>query len=78
MIDIDDPSLGEITKPAAWDRTISEGRRVLQRLVGLEQRISHRMAERVQLGMPLEGLTVADLTYQGWWRPLSRTGGARR
>jgi enoyl-CoA hydratase/carnithine racemase len=36
MTDIDDPSLGEITKPAAWDRTISEGRRVLQHLVGLE------------------------------------------
>ena len=36
MTDIADPSLGEITKPAAWDRTISEGRRVLQRLVGLE------------------------------------------
>jgi enoyl-CoA hydratase/carnithine racemase len=36
MTDIDGPSLGDITKPAAWDRTIAEGRRVMQRLVDLE------------------------------------------
>jgi len=39
MTDIDGPSLGDITKPAAWDRTIAEGRRVLQRLVDLEMPI---------------------------------------
>lgn len=36
MTDIDGASLGDITKPAEWDRTISEGRRVMQRLVDLE------------------------------------------
>jgi enoyl-CoA hydratase/carnithine racemase len=36
MTDIDGASLGDITKPAAWDRTIAEGRRVMQRLTGLE------------------------------------------
>jgi enoyl-CoA hydratase/carnithine racemase len=36
MTDIDGPSLGDITKPADWDRTIAEGRRVMQRLVDLE------------------------------------------
>jgi enoyl-CoA hydratase/carnithine racemase len=39
MSDIDGPSLGDITKPAAWDRTIAEGRRVMQRLVDLEMPI---------------------------------------
>lgn len=39
MADIDGPSLGDITKPAAWDRTIAEGRRVMQRLVDLEMPI---------------------------------------
>ena len=39
MTDIDGPSLGDITKPAAWDRTIAEGRRVLQRLADLEMPI---------------------------------------
>jgi len=33
MTDIDGASLGDITKPAQWDRTIAEGRRVMQRLV---------------------------------------------
>ena len=36
MADIDGPSLGDITKPVEWDRTIAEGRRVMQRLVDLE------------------------------------------
>ncbi len=36
MTDIDGASLGDITKPANWDRTIGEGRRVMQRLVDLE------------------------------------------
>jgi enoyl-CoA hydratase/carnithine racemase len=39
MTDIDGPSLGDITKPVAWDRTITEGRRVMQRLVDLEMPI---------------------------------------
>jgi enoyl-CoA hydratase/carnithine racemase len=39
MTDIDGPSLGDINKPAAWDRTIAEGRRVMQRLVDLEMPI---------------------------------------
>jgi enoyl-CoA hydratase/carnithine racemase len=39
MTDIDGPSLGDITKPAEWDRTIAEGRRVMQRLVDLEMPI---------------------------------------
>ena len=39
MTDIDGPSLGDITKPAQWDRTIAEGRRVMQRLVDLEMPI---------------------------------------
>ena len=39
MADIDGPSLGDITKPAEWDRTIAEGRRVMQRLVDLEMPI---------------------------------------
>jgi enoyl-CoA hydratase/carnithine racemase len=39
MTDIDGPSLGDITKPAQWDRTIAEGRRVMQRLVELEMPI---------------------------------------
>ena len=36
MTDIDGASLGDITKPAQWYRTVSEGRRVMQRLVDLE------------------------------------------
>jgi enoyl-CoA hydratase/carnithine racemase len=39
MADIDGPSLGDITKLAQWDRTIAEGRRVMQRLVDLEMPI---------------------------------------
>ena len=39
MTDIDGPSLGDITKPANWDKTFSEGRRVLQRLADLEMPI---------------------------------------
>jgi enoyl-CoA hydratase/carnithine racemase len=39
MSDIDGPSLGDITKPAQWDRTITEGRRVMQRLADLEMPI---------------------------------------
>jgi len=39
MTDIDGASLGDITKPAQWDRTIAEGRRVMQRLVDLEMPI---------------------------------------
>jgi enoyl-CoA hydratase/carnithine racemase len=39
MTDIDGASLGDITKPAIWDRTLGEGRRVLQRLVDLEMPI---------------------------------------
>jgi enoyl-CoA hydratase/carnithine racemase len=36
MDQIDGPSLGEIFKPAEWDKTYWEGRRVLQRLLELE------------------------------------------
>lgn len=39
MTDIDGPSLGDITKPAEWDRTVAEGRRVMQLLVDLEMPI---------------------------------------
>jgi enoyl-CoA hydratase/carnithine racemase len=39
MTDIDGASLGDITKPAQWDRTVAEGRRVMQRLVDLEMPI---------------------------------------
>jgi enoyl-CoA hydratase/carnithine racemase len=39
MTDIDGPSLGDITKPAHWDHTIAEGRRVMQRLADLEMPI---------------------------------------
>ncbi|WP_329138881.1 enoyl-CoA hydratase/isomerase family protein [Streptomyces sp. NBC_01476] len=39
MTDIDGASLGDITRPAEWDRTISEGRRVMQRLADLEMPI---------------------------------------
>lgn len=35
MADIDGPSLGEIFKPAAWEKTRVEGAKVLQRLVEL-------------------------------------------
>ena len=77
MTDIDDPSLGEITKPAAWDRTVSGGAGCCSVWL-VSSSGSATGWPRVQFGMPLEGLTVADLAYQGWWRPLSRTGGARR
>lgn len=36
MDEIDGPSLGEIFKPAEWDKTYWEGRRVLQRLLEIE------------------------------------------
>lgn len=36
MDDIDGPSLGEIFKPAEWDKGYWEGRRVLQRLLEIE------------------------------------------
>jgi len=39
MTDIDGPSLDDPTKPAVWDHTIAEGRRVMQRLVDLEMPI---------------------------------------
>ena len=39
MADIDGPSLGDPTKPLAWDRLTAEGRRVMQRLVDLEMPI---------------------------------------
>jgi enoyl-CoA hydratase/carnithine racemase len=39
MTDIDGASLGDITKPANWDKTYSEGRKVLQRLADLEMPI---------------------------------------
>jgi enoyl-CoA hydratase/carnithine racemase len=39
MSEIDGPSLGDITKPAQWDQTITEGRRVMQRLADLEMPI---------------------------------------
>jgi enoyl-CoA hydratase/carnithine racemase len=39
MTDIDGPSLGDPTKPLAWDRLTAEGRRVMQRLVDLEMPI---------------------------------------
>ena len=39
MTDIDGPSLGDLTKPTVGDRTIAEGRRVMQRLVDLEMPI---------------------------------------
>ncbi|GAA2749128.1 enoyl-CoA hydratase/isomerase family protein [Amnibacterium kyonggiense] len=35
MKDIDGPSLGEIFKPAAWEKTRVEGRKVLERLLDL-------------------------------------------
>jgi enoyl-CoA hydratase/carnithine racemase len=39
MTEIDGASLGDITKPAQWDRTVGEGRRVMQRLIDLEMPI---------------------------------------
>lgn len=36
MTDIDGAGLGDIARPANWDRTVGEGRRVMQRLVDLE------------------------------------------
>jgi enoyl-CoA hydratase/carnithine racemase len=39
MADIDGPSLDDSTKPAVWDKTTAEGRRVMQRLVDLEMPI---------------------------------------
>jgi enoyl-CoA hydratase/carnithine racemase len=39
ITDIDGASLGDITKPREWDRTLAEGRRVMQRLVDLEMPI---------------------------------------
>jgi enoyl-CoA hydratase/carnithine racemase len=39
MTEIDGASLGDITKPTQWDRTVAEGRRVMQRLVDLEMPI---------------------------------------
>jgi enoyl-CoA hydratase/carnithine racemase len=39
MTEIDGASLDDPTKPAAWDKTTAEGRRVMQRLVDLEMPI---------------------------------------
>lgn len=39
MSEIDGPSLGDITRPEVWDRAITEGRRVVQRLCDLEMPI---------------------------------------
>jgi enoyl-CoA hydratase/carnithine racemase len=39
MADIDGRSLDDPTKPAVWDKTTAEGRRVMQRLVDLEMPI---------------------------------------
>jgi len=49
MTQIDGQSLDDPTKPAAWDKTTAEGR---------------RMAEGYLLGSALEGLAGADLAYQ--------------
>ncbi len=53
MTDIDGASLGDITKPAQWDRTIAEGRRVMQRLVDLEMPIVAAMNAVAEV-LPLE------------------------
>jgi enoyl-CoA hydratase/carnithine racemase len=39
MTEIDGQSLDDPTKPAAWDKTTAEGRRIMQRLVDLEMPI---------------------------------------
>jgi hypothetical protein len=36
MTEIDGQSLDDPTKPAVWDKTTAEGRRIMQRLVDLE------------------------------------------
>lgn len=59
MTDIDGPSLGDITKPAEWDRTIAEGRRVMQRLVDLEMPIV--AAVNGPAGVHSEYLLMADI-----------------
>jgi enoyl-CoA hydratase/carnithine racemase len=49
---IDGPSLGEIFKPAAWEKTRVEGAKVLQRLLEAAD-------PDVPFGMALEGLAAA-------------------
>jgi enoyl-CoA hydratase/carnithine racemase len=39
MTEIDGPSLDDPAKPAVWDKTTAEGRRIMQRLVDLEMPI---------------------------------------
>jgi enoyl-CoA hydratase/carnithine racemase len=39
MTGIDGPSLDDPAKPAVWDKTTAEGRRIMQRLAGLEMPI---------------------------------------
>jgi enoyl-CoA hydratase/carnithine racemase len=39
MTEIDGQSLDDPTQPAVWDKTIAEGRRIMQRLVDLEMPI---------------------------------------
>ena len=39
MAEIDGDSLDDPTKPAVWDKTTAEGRRIMQRLVDLEMPI---------------------------------------
>ena len=59
MTDIDGASLGDITKPAQWDRTIAEGRRIVQRLVDLEMPIIAAVNGSASVQIHVDGGRVA-------------------
>ncbi len=76
MDQIDGASLGEIFKPAEWDKTYWEGRRVLQRLLEIEAPIiaaingpAHVHSEYVLLAditIASEDATFADNPHMGF------------
>jgi hypothetical protein len=63
MASIDGASLGDIFKPAHWEKIRREGINALQRQT-LNQRLRRRIAEGFPFGMALEELTAADVPYQ--------------
>ena len=60
MTEIDGQSLDDPTKPAVWDKTTAEGRRTMQRLVGLEMPAQDRANVANEVG----GIPAGAVRYR--------------
>ena len=74
MTDIDGQSLDGPTKPAVWDKTTAEGRRIMQRLVDLEMPI----VAAVNSDFPhlTFGIVPGHGIYLGWEEAVGLTRGS--